>query len=121
MKTLFIAGSRKFFKDIEDFIELCRKNGIRAANAGKPSGPDTFESEKKALLSAFRLIDDSDCVYVIASGGYTGKTVALEIAYAFARKKPIFSSEVLEDFSARALVSRTMKHEEIIEYARPPS
>jgi hypothetical protein len=114
---VFVAGSRKFFRDIENFIALCRKNGIKASNAGKPSGPDTFESEKAALLRAFRRIDKSDAVYVIANGGYIGKTVALEIAYAFAKKKLVVSSETIEDFSARSLVSKVMAAGKFIEHA----
>lgn len=69
---------------------------------------DTLESEKKALLEAFRMIDASDFVYVYAKGGYIGKTVAMEIAYAHARGKVVVSSEEIGELSARALVARVV-------------
>jgi len=119
MKSIFVAGSRKFFQDVEKFIELCKENNIEAANAGKVTDEeDSYESEKAALFGAFELIDKSYILYIIANDGYIGKTVALEIAYAFAKGKEIISSEELEDFSVRALVSKIMKLKEMIKYAK---
>ena len=119
MKSVFIAGSRKFCKDVEELVRLCKESGIEVSTAGKPAdGEDTFESEKAALLRAFQRMDSSDIVYIVAREGYIGKTVALEIAYAFARGKEVVSSETIEDFSARALISRVMGPEELVGYAK---
>jgi len=119
MKSVFIAGSRKFSKDIERLVELCKENTIRGTTAGKIlNQEDTSESEKSALLRAFQRIDNSDILYITANAGYTGKTVTLEVAYAFARNKEIISSETIEDLSTRALVSKVMKPEELIEHIK---
>jgi hypothetical protein len=119
MKSVFVACSRKFFNGGEEVIRLCRDNGIRAANAGKlPDHDDTFESEKSALIEAFRRIDSSEILYVVARNGYIGKTVAIEIAYAFAKGKEIVSSEELEELSARSLISGVMKPGELIEHIK---
>jgi hypothetical protein len=110
MKSVFVAGSRKFYSEIERLVEKLQKEGIRAQVAGKQRGPekDTPASEKKALLSAFRRIDGSDFLYVYAKDGYVGKAVAMEIAYAYARKKPVVSSEEITELSAGALVSKVI-------------
>jgi hypothetical protein len=110
MKSVFIAGSRKFYAKIEKLVEDLEKAGIRAQVAGKPRGPekDTLASERKALLSAFRKIDASDFLYVYAKGGYVGKAVAMEIAYAHARKKIVLSSEKIGELSAQTLVTRAV-------------
>jgi 2-phosphoglycerate kinase len=119
MRSVFIAGSRRFALEIKELFELCKKNRIKATTGGKIlNRKDTFKSERDALLRAFRNIDKSNIVYVISSKGYVGRTVALEIAYAFSKNKEIISSEIIEDFSARALVSRIMNQKELIRYAK---
>ncbi|MFQ5647785.1 MAG: hypothetical protein ACE5FW_00965 [Candidatus Aenigmatarchaeota archaeon] len=119
MKSVFIAGSRKFYQDVEKLNKLCEEKGIEVSTAGKPSDQeDTFESEKSALFRAFKEMDKSDIIYIMAKGGYVGRTVALEIAYAFAKNKEIISSDTIEEFSARALISKVMGPEELVEYAK---
>ena len=119
MKSVFIAGSRKFYTEIESFLEKCKNNKVNASTAGKWAGEkDTFDSEKNALFSAFERIDKSGILYVFARDGFIGKTVALEIAYAFAKGKEIISSEEIKDFSARTLVSKVMSPEEFVENAK---
>lgn len=119
MKSVFIAGSRKFFEEIESLVKNLEGNCIKVSTAGKwnKDQKDTFESERNALLRAFREIDNSDVVYIFSKDGYIGKTVALEIAYSFANRKEIVSSCKIEDFSARSLISKVMKPEDFIEYA----
>ena len=119
MKSVFIAGSRRFSTEIEKLDKLCKENGIKSFTAGKIlNKEDTFQSEKSALFRALHRIEISDIVYVMARKGYVGKTVALEIAYAFSKKREIISSEPIEDFSVRALVSKVMGHGELIKYAK---
>lgn len=118
MKSVFVAGSRKFFDEIEILVGNMRKKHIPVSTAGTwdKAKPDTFASEKKALLLAFRQINKGDILYVYARKGYIGKTVAMEIGYAFSQKKEIISSEEIGDFSARALVSRVVRPERLIAY-----
>ncbi|MBN2043128.1 MAG: hypothetical protein JW754_04965 [Candidatus Aenigmarchaeota archaeon] len=115
MKSVFIACSRRFNRDLLAFSKACIAEGIIAEDAGKVTdAKDTMESERSALLRAFGRIDNTDVLYVIAKEGYIGKTVAMEIAYAHARGKVIVSSEEIEELSARGLVSKVMKGEDLI-------
>jgi hypothetical protein len=120
MKSVYIAGSRKFYEEIEKLVQELKDNKIKAANAGKwdKSQEDTLESEKVALLRAFQIIDGFDITYIYSKEGYIGKTVAMEIAYAHARKKELISSHKIEDLSAQGLISKVMKPEELIRYCK---
>ncbi len=114
MKSVFVAGSRKFFEEIERLVRTLKEKGIEVFTAEKPKDIDT-ESEKAALLRAFQKIDKSDILYVFARDGYIGKTVAMEIAYAFSKGKKIISSEAIEEPSAKSLVSEIMNTKELAE------
>ena len=118
MKSVFIAGSRKFFDDIEKSVLVLKNNNINVATAGKwdKTQKDTPKSEKSALLKAFKEIDRSDIVYIYAVKGHIGKTVAMEIAYAYARKKELIALHEIEDFSVQALIYKIMNLNELIEY-----
>jgi hypothetical protein len=50
MKSVFIAGSRRFSADVEKLDRLCKENKIKCFTAGKIlNKEDTFQSEKSAL------------------------------------------------------------------------
>ena len=120
MKSIFLAGSRKFFDELETIKKNLKKENIRVETAGKwdKNTPDTLESEKNALLRAFKMIDESDILYVIAKDGYVGKTVCMEIAYAYAKNKEIISSNEINEYSAKALITKIKTPKELIEYCK---
>ena len=115
IKTFFVAGSRKFFEEIEEFVKQCRERNLNAVTADKEKGESDFGSEKEALQRAFNIIDHSEAVYVFSKDGYVGKTVCIEIAYAYAKGKEVFSSELVGELSARSLVSDVVPPEKFIE------
>lgn len=120
MKSVFIAGSRKFYDEIESFVKSLRDAGIAVTTVGKwdKTKKDSLKSEKKALLEAFTYIDRCDIVYVYSRDGYIGKTVAMEIAYAYARGKEIVALEKIEELSARGLVDRVMGRQAFVIYCK---
>ena len=120
MKPVFIAGSRKFYNEIHDLVGKLKENNIQVATSGEwdESQEDSFESEKDALLRAFKEMDESEVVYIFCNKGYVGKTVAMEIAYAYAKEKEVISSEEIEEFSARGLVSQVLSSDELVDYCK---
>ena len=120
MKSVYIAGSRKFYDEIEELVETLQAKGVKAETVGKwdKAEKDTLESEKAALLRAFERINDFDLVYVYSKEGYIGKTVAMEIAYAYARGKEIISLEEVKELSAQGLVNKIMDEEELVIYCK---
>lgn len=119
MKSVFVAGSRKFYHEIEGFISLLNKKGTKAETAGKfESDEDSAESEKKALLRAFQKIDESNIVYIYSKEGYVGKTVAMEIAYAYSKKKKVIASEKIAEYSAQTLVTEVIAPDEFVNFLK---
>jgi hypothetical protein len=114
MKTLFIAGSRKFQSVILPLVDTLQSLGYRPLTPQKEKIESDEEGERQALLLAFKQIDESDLLYVYAKDGYIGKTVAIEMGYAFAKGKKIIASEQLSEFSAQALVSEIADEETLL-------
>ena len=97
-----------------------KKSSIKADISGEwdSSQEDTLDSEIGALLNAFKKIDKYDIIYIFLKKGYIGKTVAMEISYAYAKNKEIISSEEIEELSARGLVSQILDEKNIISYCK---
>ena len=113
MKSIFIIGSRRFYKEIKDLERELSKLEIKINFGSKWNffKKDSINSEKKALLFAFKNIRKSDIIYVYCKNGYIGKSVAMEIAFAYSLKKKIISSHKIDELSARALLSKIIKPE----------
>lgn len=120
MKSVFVAGSRKYYKKIEDLVHDLNEKGIKTTTTGKCADrdKDTKESEDTALLNAFRRIDEFDICYIVSTGGYVGKTVSIEMRYAKKRNKELIASEEIPKNSTRVPVSTVMTIEELVEYCQ---
>ncbi|MBW2982748.1 hypothetical protein KY327_00420 [Candidatus Woesearchaeota archaeon] len=113
---IFIAGSRKFYHEIERLKDELDARGVTALTSGKweSTQEDTMENQRDALLRAFEGLDDADTLYILAKDGYVGKTVAMEAAYAHARGVAIISSEPVEELSVRGLVDEVVPVKDFI-------
>ena len=99
MSTVFLAGSRKFYEDINWLETELKKKGVNVLKGRDPT--DSEDANKKM----FERIDASDIIYVVAKAGYIGLTVALEIGYAHAKKKEIIASEPFSEKGSDAIIS----------------
>lgn len=118
MKKIFLVSSRKFYGQLEKLASFFNRKKINAMTSGDwdPNEKDTLSNQKSALLTAFERIDKSDIVYVLCEDGYVGRTVCMEIAYAYSKNKELISSHEIEELSARALISKVMSPEELVKY-----
>jgi len=55
------------------------------------------EQTRAALLEYLKDIDSADSLYVFNRGGYLGRSMLVDIGYAYARGKSVYSLEVVED------------------------
>lgn len=106
--SVTVSGSfNKYFGQVKQKILEFEEGGISVLSP-KPSEPVlrknrfvTLESDrgtpKEIELSHLKAISQSDFLYVVNPGGYIGKSVALEIGYAFSRNIPIYSLERPKD------------------------
>lgn len=114
MKQIFIASSRKFYSEVEQLIQRLKATGTIGLTPMKKKMDTDDESEKLALLKAFSLIDSVDEIYVYAKNGYIGKTVAMEMTYAYANHKKVIASEKIEEPSANAVATAIIDIESYI-------
>ena len=59
-------------------------------------------------------ISRSDAIYVIAEGGYTGRSVCIETGFAFAQKKAVILSEPATEGAIRALTTAVARPDELV-------
>ena len=96
MKVITICGSMRFEKEIIKIAtELEINNGVCVLQpAYNIEGKSLNENEIEKLTSAhYKKIDVSDAIYVVNIGGYIGKSVTEEIAYAKKHNKDILYHE----------------------------
>ena len=113
MKTIFLAGSRKFSDELENASSVLMRAGFNVVKGRDTVQPLGDEEEKQAHVEMLNRIDKSDVVYII-SDGYIGRTVAMEAGYAIARKKVLFSSNAIKEAGLNHFVSSILNPEELV-------
>ena len=124
MSTLFVATSRRFYPEAEVLCDALRARGWRVFHPYFDRDQALIEGDPalkaRVTLEHFPEIDRCDLVYGLLRGGYTGVSVAMELAYAFARGKRIVTSEPSAEYAVRALVADVMTPEEFLNAGELP-
>lgn len=134
MKSVCICSSFKFYEKVLDLEKKLKNEGIKyliplpSQKHRKQDKPhefvddfdqipeeDKLEEARRMALEHFERIDNTDVVYIISPNGYVGKSVCMEVGYAYAKGKSIYSSGKLDDFSVMSLVSQTLSEDELIQ------
>lgn len=115
MKKVFLAGSRKFYLEINNLAEVLAQNGLVPLLPGKDKEKNDELSQKKALERAFQQIKEAEVVYIFTKDGYVGETVIAEVAFAAALKKHIFASEVTCSVIVNGMVEKIIAPEDILQ------
>lgn len=89
MAGIYLCGSFRFVAAVAEVERLLAERGVPFQSSKAP--------DPRGIVSCLEKIDGADAVYVIDPDGYIGKSVAIDIGYAFARGKPIYSMEPIED------------------------
>jgi hypothetical protein len=114
--TVFIATSRRFYMQAEAFCEVLRARGHRVFHPYFDRDARAIEADPELKVAVtrehFPELDASDVVYALLPGGYTGTSVAMELAYAFAKGKRVVTSEPSAEFAVRAVVNAVIPPED---------
>jgi hypothetical protein len=131
-RTVCLCGSFRFFDKISEVERFLTKRGIvcyvphpfRFRDQQHPSyfrnewdslsRSDKLNVSKQAEQTYFEKIDKAVFLYVVNPSGYVGKSVILEIGYAFAKGKLIYSLEPIQDFVVMGLVQGTATPEDLV-------
>lgn len=123
MKVTISGSFRKFYNEICRTYDIFEQNGITVLSPKKSriinpddefifletdSGKFVRETEDKHLES----IGKSNFVYIVNPNGYIGDSVKFEMGYAHAHRKPIYSSDAIDDLVLKEYVAGIFSPEE---------
>jgi len=66
------------------------------------------------ILGCLEKIDQANVVYVVNPDGYIGKSVSIDIGYAYAKNKPIYVLHPIGDLPVMSLVKGVLSFKELI-------
>jgi len=75
--------------------------------------------DRRGILGCLEKIDEADVVYVVNPGGYVGKSVCVDIGYAYARDKPIYAMYSVDDPPVMSMIHDILSFEELIKFLKP--
>ena len=74
-----------------------------------------LHGDNRGIRGCFERIDNADLVYVVNPSGYVGKSVSVDIGYAYARGKPIYASHTIDDPPVMSLLAGALTYEKLVE------
>lgn len=107
MKKVYLCGSLRFRSDIEELLRRLRKEGIEAQAS--------LKLDKRGIVACLEGVDEADVVYVVNPNGYIGKSVSVDIGYAYARGRPIYTNHPIADPPVMPLIDRVLSSEQLID------
>ncbi|MFC0030076.1 hypothetical protein ACFFMM_11135 [Micromonospora chaiyaphumensis] len=117
IKAITICSSSKFYDTAQRAEAAFRDLGMTVHTPRYDFNEQQVtvgESDKVRLTHDFLAkIAKSDAIFVVATGGYAGVSVCIEVGYAAGQGKAILFSEQPTEFALRALVDAVVPVEEI--------
>lgn len=74
--------------------------------------------DPRGILGCLEKIDQADVVYVVNPDGYVGKSVSVDIGYAYARNKPIYLMHATNDPPMMDLVKGILTFERLVDFVK---
>jgi len=107
MRGLYVCGSFRFIREMEELeVKLKEENiGYRISK----------KVDCRGILGCLEKIDEADVVYVVNPGGYVGRSLCVDIGYAYARGRSIYVMHPIEDPPVMKLVKGILSFEELID------
>jgi hypothetical protein len=110
MKRVYVCGSFKFTDKIRELEELLIAAGVEFEMSKSP--------DPRGTLGCLEKIDQADVVYVVNPDGYVGKSVSVDIGYAYARNKPIYLMHPTDDPPIVDLVNGVLTFERLVDFVK---
>lgn len=110
MKRLYICGSFRYVHEMSELEDRLKKENV---GYSMPK-----EMDRRGILGCLDRIDDADVVYVINPEGYVGRSVCVDIGYAYARKKPIYVMHSIDDPPVMSLILGILSFEELVGFLK---
>ena len=88
LMRLYVCGSFRFRREIEELEQKLKKENIQCQSSKMDAG---------GILGCLKKVDDADVVYVVDPEGYVGKSVSVDIGYAYGKGKAIYVMHPVDD------------------------
>jgi len=110
MKRVYVCGSFKFIRQIEELERLLIAEKVESV-ASK-------SLDARGVLGCLEKIDQADVIYVVNPDGYVGKSVSVDIGYAYARNKAIYVMHPVTDPPIMNMINGVLSFKELIDIAK---
>ena len=113
MKRLYVCGSFKFAHEMEGLERKLKEENIPFHVSKK--------MDSRGILGCLKKIDDADAVYIVNPEGYIGRSVSVDIGYAYAKSKSIYVMYSVDDPPVMDLVDDILSPTALIDFLKKSS
>jgi nucleoside 2-deoxyribosyltransferase len=106
MGILYVCGSFRFVGEMNELKEKLEEENIEFRMPKK--------MDSRGILGCLEKIDEADVVYVVNPRGYVGRSLCIDIGYAYAKGKPIYGMCPVDDPPIMSMVKGALSFEELI-------
>jgi nucleoside 2-deoxyribosyltransferase len=110
MKRLYVCGSFRFIHEMEVLERQLKEENIQFQISKK--------TDSRGILGCLKKVDDADVVYVVNPQGYIGKSVSVDIGYAYAKKKSIYAMHAIDDPPIMNLINDVLSPKALIDFLK---
>ena len=110
MKKLYVCGSFRFTREMEELEHELKGENVQFQISKK--------RDSRGILGCLKKINDADVVYVVNPQGYIGKSVSVDIGYAFAKNKSIYVMHAVDDPPIMGLISDVLSPKALIDFLK---
>jgi len=107
---LYIAGSFKFVREMKELEAKLQRESINYKISK--------EVDSHGIPRCLEKIDGADVMYVVDPNGYVGRSVCVDIGYAYAKGKPIYVMYPTDDPTLMSLIDDVISFEELINFLK---
>jgi hypothetical protein len=113
MKRLYLCGSFRFAREMEELERGLKEENIEYQISKK--------MDSRGILGCLKKINDADVIYVVNPEGYVGKSVSVDIGYAYAKNKSIYVMHRVDDPPVMELMNGVLSLEALIDFLKEGS
>jgi len=113
MKKLYVCGSFRFKREMEGLERKLKEENIQFQISK--------EMNSYGIVGCLKKVADADIVYVVDPRGYVGKSVSVDIGYAYAKNKSIYVMHSVDDPPIMKLVNDVLSPKALIDFLKENS
>ena len=113
MRRLYVCGSFRFTLEMEELERRLKEWNVEYQISK--------EIDSRGIMGCLRKIDDAEVVYVVNPEGYIGKSVSVDIGYAYAKNKIIYVMHTVDDPPVMELINGVLPPKALIDILKEDS